>query len=229
MYVIGSSANGTGHNIVLQSASSELHSDFSEFGVVRSYGPGSELLEQGAPADDVFLIHDGIVKLVWTEPKGKQTILGLRWNGYLLGVPSAITGDASPMSAVTLVRSQLRRVTVRDFLDCLQRRADLGWKVHQIQCREISEHLNSLGELACCSARSRLARIFERFIAAGHAEIEGTKTRIRLPLKQKELAELIGVTPEHLSRILHDLSKDGLLYVRKGWIIVPEPHALATL
>ena len=229
MYVNGSSTNGTVHTVVLQSASLDLDSDFSEFGVVRSYGPGSELLEQGAPTDDVYLIHDGIVKLVWTEPKGKQTILGLRWNGCLLGVPSAITGDASPMSAVTLVRSLIRRVTAREFLECLQRRADLGWKVHQIHCREISEHLNSLGELACCSARSRLARIFERFIAAGHAEIEGAKTRIRLPLKQKELAELIGVTPEHLSRILHGLSNDGLVYVRKGWIILPDPHALATL
>jgi CRP-like cAMP-binding protein len=50
-----------------------------------------------------------------------------------------------------------------------------------------------------------------------------------LPLKQRELAELIGVTPEHLSRILNTLSKDGVLYVNKGWIVIPNPQALLAL
>jgi CRP-like cAMP-binding protein len=105
----------------------------------------------------------------------------------------------------------------------------LAWKVQQIHSRELCEQLNSLGELACCSARSRLARMFKRLIAAGHGSTDGKRNRVRLPLKQREVAELIGVTPEHLNRVLHALSKDGLLYIRKGWIVIPNPHALSSL
>jgi CRP/FNR family transcriptional regulator, cyclic AMP receptor protein len=228
MHVIGSSGSGDGCKPISPPAL-DLQSEFSELGVVRSYAPGAELLEQGTPAEEIYLIHEGIVKLVWTEPRGKQTILGLRWNGYPLGVFSAITGDASPISAVTLVRSLLQRISVQEFLARLRRSADLGWKMHQIHCRELSDHLNLLGELACCSARSRLARIFQRLIVAGQGEIEGKKTRVPMPLKQRELAELIGVTPEHLNRILRVLSKQGLLYVRNGWIVVPDPRVLDTL
>src|SRR5262245_28028995 len=97
-----------------------------------------------------------MVKLVWTEPKGKQTIVGLRWNGYPLGVPSVITGEASPMSVVTLVRSVLQRIPAVGFLERLHSNADLAWRMHQIHSRELCDQMNALGELACCPARSRL-------------------------------------------------------------------------
>src|SRR5262249_53646860 len=158
----------------------------------------------------IFVIHDGLVKLVWTEPQGRQSIVGLRWRGHLLGVPSAITGDTSPMSAVTLVRCEVQRISAEDFLQNLRTNPPLAWKMHEIHSRELCEQLNSLGELACCSARSRLARVFKRLVAAGQIEADGKRTRVRLPLKQREVAELIGVTPEHLNRILRSLSEDGL-------------------
>jgi len=206
----------------------DVDTDFEDLGVVRTYGPGMELLQQGTPADEIYLIRDGLIKLVWTEPKGKQGIVGLRSRGYLLGVPPAITGEKSPMSAVTLVRSVVQRISAQEFLECLRTSPRLAWKVQQIHSRELCEQLNFLGELACCSARSRLARMFKRLIAAGQGA-DSKRNRVRLPIKQREVAELIGVTPEHLNRILHALSKDGLLYVRKGWIVIPNPQALSAL
>jgi len=207
----------------------DVDSDFEDLGVVRTYGPGTELLQQGTPADEIYLIREGLVKLVWTEPKGKQGIVGLRWRGYLLGVPPAITGEKSPMSAITLVRSVMQRMSAQEFLECLRANPPLAWKMQQIHSRELCEQLNSLGELACCSARSRLARVFKRLIAAGQGASDGKRNRVRLPLKQREVAEIIGVTPEHLNRILHALSKDGLLHVRKGWIVIPNLQALSAL
>jgi CRP/FNR family transcriptional regulator len=207
----------------------DLGCNFGKLGVVRTYGPGSELLQQGTPADEIYLIHEGFVKLVWTEQQGRQSIVGLRWRGYLLGVPSAITGETCPMSAITLVRSVVQRISAQEFLECLRTNADLAWKMHEVHSRELCEQLNSLGELACCSARSRLAKVFKRLVAAGQTQAEGKKARVRMPLKQREVAELIGVTPEHLNRILHSLSKDGVLHVRKGWIVIPNLRALSML
>jgi len=213
----------------LPSPELDLDADFENLGIVRTYGPGSELLQQGTPADEIYLVHEGLVKLVWIEPRGRQSIVGLRWRGHLLGVPSAITGETSPMSAVTLVRSMMQRISTQDFLESLRTNPPLAWKMHEIHSRELCEQLNSLGELACCPARSRLARVFKRLVAAGQGQVDGKQTRVRLPLKQREVAELIGVTPEHLNRILRSLSKDGLLQVRKGWIVIPNLQALSAV
>src|SRR5437899_10937388 len=74
----------------------DLYREFERPPLVRSYSPGFELLQQGMPADHVYLIHDGAVKLVWTEAKGKETIVGLRWRESFLGVPSVITAGPCP-------------------------------------------------------------------------------------------------------------------------------------
>src|SRR5437868_2374771 len=121
----------------LPSSTPDLQSDFGKLGVVRNYSSGYELFLQGTPADDVYLIHEGMVKLVWGESKGKQAIVGLRWCGYLLGVPAVIMGEPCAMSAVTLVPSVLERISAEKFLDRLQTDADFAWKMHQFHSREL--------------------------------------------------------------------------------------------
>ena len=202
---------------------------FGDWGVVRSYPSRSELFQQGTPADDVYFIHQGIVKLVWGEATGKQTILGLRGDGSLIGVPAVVTGEPCPTSAVTLVPSVMERITAEKFLQRLQTDPDFAWQIHQIQSREVHEQLNWLGEMACCSARSRLRRVFSRLTEVSNVQKEGTHSRVQLPLKQREVAELIAVTPEHLSRLLHELSKDGLLHLQDGWIVIPDTQALDSI
>jgi CRP-like cAMP-binding protein len=206
------------------SSSADLQLDFGKWGVVRNYPSRSELFQQGTPADDVYLIHEGMVKLVWGESTGKQTILSLRASGSFIGVPAVVTGEPYLTSAVTLVPSILERIPAEKFLLRLQTDPDFAWKVHQIQSREVHEQLNWLGEMACCSARSRLQNFLGRLT---EVQKDGKRSRVRLPLKQKEVAELIAVTPEHLSRLLHELSRDGLLQLRRGWIVIPDPQAFA--
>jgi CRP/FNR family transcriptional regulator len=202
---------------------------FGDWGVVRSYPSRSGLFQQGNPADDVYFVHQGMVKLVWGEASGKQTILGLRRDGSLIGVPAVVTREPCPTSAITLVPSIMERITAEKFLQRLQTDPDFAWQIHQIQSREVHEQLNWLGEMACCSARSRLRRVFSRLTEVSNVQKEGTHSRVQLPLKQREVAELIAVTPEHLSRLLHELSKDGLLHLQDGWIVIPDTQALDSI
>jgi CRP-like cAMP-binding protein len=133
------------------------------------------------------------------------------------------------MTAVTIVPSIMERITAEKFLRRLQTDPDFAWQIHQIQSREVHEQLNWLGEMACCSARSRLRRVFSRLTEVSKVQREGTHSRVPLPLKQREVAELIAVTPEHLSRLLHELSKDGLLHLQDGWIVIPDTRLLDSI
>jgi len=203
-----------------------------KFGIVRAYPPGYELLPQGIPVETVCLIHDGIVKLVWNEPKGKESIVGLRWQGWFLGAPSVISDTPCPTSAITLTRSAIEHIPSETFLDRLQRDPNLGWELHQNQSREICEQFRWLGELACCSARSRLLYLLERLNSANGTGSGTRNLRSRLPLKRKDIADLIAVTPEHLSRLLSQLSREGYIDLNGGWIAIatgkrPGTHSAA--
>ena len=94
----------------------EVALELRDSGVVRSYPSRLELFQQGTPADDLYFIHQGMVKLVWGEASGKQTILGLRGDGCLIGVPAVVTGEPCPTTAVTLVPSVMQRITAEKFL-----------------------------------------------------------------------------------------------------------------
>jgi CRP-like cAMP-binding protein len=47
-----------------------------------------------------------------------------------------------------------------------------------------------------------------------------------LPLKRKELAAVIGVSPEHLSRTLSELAADGVIELRGQWIVIRDSKKL---
>ena len=139
------------NNLLLPSKILDLQTEFGKLGVIRVYGPGSELLQQGTPADDVYLIHEGAVKLVWVEAKGRETIVGLRWHGWFLGAPSVITAKPCPTTVITLIRSVVERIPAESFRSRLQKDADLAWKVHQIHsvCSFCSV---SFAHTRCCDA-----------------------------------------------------------------------------
>jgi CRP-like cAMP-binding protein len=47
-----------------------------------------------------------------------------------------------------------------------------------------------------------------------------------MPLKIEELAQMIAVSRQHLTKLLHELERDGILWRDKGWFIIPEPERL---
>jgi CRP/FNR family transcriptional regulator len=165
------------------------------------------------------------VKLVWVDSNGKEGIVGLRGSTSFLGITSVIMAGLCPTNAVTLIRSVVERIPAEKFLNHLRSDSNLAQQVHQIQSRELEEQLAWMGELTCCSARSRLVSLLRRLVTF-NGSTNGPR-RGRLPLKRKELAEFIGVTPEHLSRLLHGIARDDRILLRDGWVVLPDPRVSA--
>ena len=194
------------------------------FGTLRSYPEGTQLYAQGDAAEDVYLIHRGVVKLIWGNETGREAILGLRWPNWFLGAPERIAACSNSASAVTVVPSTLERIPGDRFLSLLHANSDFAMRVQEAQSLEILEQMISLGELACTSARSRLERLLRHLTSSVPQHVCLPDARLQLPLKRKELAALLAITPEHLSRILRDMADDGAISLRNEWIIVQQPR-----
>src|SRR5437588_12358574 len=65
MVISRSSLHPSLHRKTLASDSLDHSFDFGDLGMVRNYPSRSELFQQGTPADDVYFIREGMVKLVW--------------------------------------------------------------------------------------------------------------------------------------------------------------------
>jgi CRP-like cAMP-binding protein len=200
-------------------------------GPLQRYPPAIELFKQHAQAQDIYIVEHGLVKLIRLNQEGREMILGLRSPGWVLGDASVVLQKPYAASAFTLTYCHLRRIPAESFIELLQTNAHISWYFHQLQSREIYNQIGHMEGLGFLSARHRLEQLLWQLVSTqrlnnSQEEDLREETRLNLPLKQTEIAELIAVTPEHLSRVLKQMQNEGILRREKGWIIIADPQKL---
>jgi CRP-like cAMP-binding protein len=193
-----------------------------------SYPRGTELLQQGAPVREVYFIDSGFLKSVYLDHSGRQIIVGLCLPGAMVGTASVIVQRPSPVTVATMTRCQLCRITAKEFLLLVKTSPQFAWYVQKEQSREIYKQVACTVELGCHSARQRLERLLWEMTAVPAALKSKHRIKMRLPMKYWEIAELVSVTREHLSRLLKQMQEEGLILRKKDWLIIPDRQRLSS-
>jgi len=161
---------------------------------------GTIILGQDAPCEYVWLLRDGLVRLSYTTQDGRETTLGLRTAGWFAGAANVMTSVPSVCSVKTLTPCLASRIAAKDFAEILARRAKLTRHFLSSLCCELLAQTSAQARLMSESAEQRLAT----FMRERQQQYPQWRTVDTLPLlKQRELAQLLSITPEHLSRLLH--------------------------
>ena len=191
------------------------------------YPVGTVLVRQGCEPGDIFFIEEGLAKLVRIDGNGREQILGLRGPGWILGAAFVLVGRSHPASVVAVTACMLKRLSREAFLEMMAEQPALSWHVHRMHSREVLSQFHHMADLGVKTARQRLERVLRRLVGVTNPDHDGEEVRLLSPLKRWELASLIAVTPEHLSRLLRQLRDDGVIRVHKGWIVIPDMERLA--
>jgi CRP/FNR family transcriptional regulator len=197
------------------------------FSPAHVYPEGVELFRQGALLQEVFYIASGVVKLVRSDREGNEAILGLALPGAWLGSAAAIAQWPSPVASVTSTRVLLQRIPTNVFCELLERDPDVSRRIHQAHARELCRQAFWLAQLSSVPARLRLERVLRQLITALGLRGSAGGVRLQLPLRHWELAQLVAVSPEHLSRLLKDMDAQGVVRREKGWVVVPDLSRLS--
>lgn len=192
------------------------------------YPRGVELFRQGTPPEEVLYVDGGIVKLVHTDRDGEEIILDLAFAGAWLGSAAAVVDLPSPVTAITCTRASLQRIPVQVFCDLLERDPDLSRRIREVHARELCRQTGWMAQLSSRTSRERLERIMRQLILALGLTASSRGIRLQLPLRHWEIARMIAVTPEHLSRLLKQMQGEGVIRREKGWVIVPDLNRLCS-
>jgi len=186
------------------------------------FGPQETIFRQGVPVAGLYVVCQGLAKLKFRAPSEKRLLIRFCGPGDLL------EGDFSEghvMSAVAVDPVVVTLLPKELALGLFERRPELAVEVARRLSRE---WYTLLGRLACFahgSVKERLARglleLGERF---GVRREEGL--RIELPLSLREVAEMIGASPQTASQELHALANRGLIKVAWPTISILDPDAL---
>ncbi len=189
------------------------------------YEPGVDLTSQGEVAACVYLVVEGLVKLVHALPDGGERIVELLGEKDFVGVHSAVLAESCFETAVTLTKCRLARWRASEFLVRLKCDAGLAVQV----CRMISRHVRALQcrlvESGVQPARRRFEVLLQWFAERGTRGPVKPAVGFDLPLTRDELSEFLFVTPFQVSRLLSAAEKDGII-ARQGRHIRVLPAAL---
>jgi CRP-like cAMP-binding protein len=174
--------------------------------------PCTSLFLEGQSASEAFYLETGGCKLVRRRPDAGDVIVGLRSASQFLSADVVILGRPHLFSAVTLTTCWISRLSAGRFRDLVKSSPELSWYLHKLQSELLYMECGQIAELGGCSARDRLLHFLER-LHTGDARDGNTadEVRIQVPLKQREIAQLLAIAPAYLCLLISQLEREGAL------------------
>lgn len=172
-----------------------------------AYAPQETIYMEEDPADYVFMVRSGIVKICKFLADGRRQITGFAFPGDMFGLES---GGAYSYSAETVTQASVealphRRLDAVFAADPALQRLFLNTVVNGLV--NAQEQMLLLGRR---TARERLAW-FLLMLAERGGNDEGADDGIRLAMTASDIADFLGLTIETVSRMTSQLKREGVI------------------
>jgi CRP-like cAMP-binding protein len=188
--------------------------------------PGDTVFRQGDPCLGLYWLDSGLSVLRKSDDQGRAAIVRIAHGRQVLGYRAFFERQSHAATAVALIETHvcfIESATAWELLN--QHPAVSAGFLHRI-----AEDLRLAEETRLFAiyqpARARLAALLlELKDRLGQVDDEGVLT-IQLPLSRTQLAELLGVRPETISRAMGALEADKVATFGGGVAKVPDLDGL---
>jgi CRP-like cAMP-binding protein len=172
---------------------------------VTGFQRGTTLFVQGDPADRLFAVLDGWVKLARETASGQESVIGVVGRGESFAEAAAFQGGRFPVDAVVVEQARLLVIPAQRFLGHLREKPEIAFNI----LAAMSRHLRSLvQQIEQLSTRTTVERVAEFLLTL--AEGGASRADVPLPLDKGLIAGRLGMRPETLSRALARLRVEGV-------------------
>jgi CRP-like cAMP-binding protein len=177
------------------------------------------IYSEGSPADTLFFVESGLVKIYKRGDDNKEIILEIVSGNELLGDEALGTQQTRASSAEVLQEGVIYVIPRPVFLRLCEQRGEL-WRELSVLLLERNRQLEKKIELLCLhDVEYRILYYMAQLAKTFGAK--GSGSEYSIPLSQGELASLIGATRETTSTTLNALARRGVIRLGRRQLIVP--------
>jgi CRP/FNR family cyclic AMP-dependent transcriptional regulator len=205
-----------------QTPATKNKGDFDPNAFLATIGAGRKLallskkhtiFTQGDPADSVFYIQTGKVKLTVVSKTGKEATIGILGEGDFFGEGSLAGQTLRMGSATTMTDCAVLRIDKKAMMAVLHREHEISdMFVAYLLARNIRYEEDLVDQLFN-SSEKRLARILLLLARFGK---EGQPETVIPKISQEALAEMIGTTRSRVSFFMNRFRKLGFIHYNGG-------------
>lgn len=188
--------------------------------------PGQTAIHEGDPADSLFNVVSGTVKLFKLLADGRRQITGFLVPGDFLGI---VLNERYAYSAEAVDRVHLCRFPRRRFETLLGEMPRLERRLLGAASNELVAAQDQMLLLGRKTAQEKVAS-FLRMLARRTARQRSPVTSIGIAMSRNDIADYLGLTTETVSRSLTRLKEAGVIAsTRRGRIELLDEEALRAL
>jgi CRP/FNR family cyclic AMP-dependent transcriptional regulator len=196
--------------------------------VIESYDRREVIFLPGDDRTHVFLVIEGVVKLVRLSEDGREIIISTAEAGEIFGELALVNNGPHDTMAEMMSNGKIASIDVEVLEELLEEMPKLSLIIARVMGFRRMLLEAKLEDLAFRNVPARLAKfLLEEAASKGR----GDGSRIVLPsyYSQQEIGSMIGSTRETTSHFLNDFRKSGLIDFNKRLISILNPQKLAEL
>lgn len=207
----------------LRGVDERVRGEITSRSIRRALNARDPIYFSGDPADTVYWIESGRVKVSRVSDDGRELTFRHFFAGDMFGEDCMMDGVRRDNCAHALESTALLCLAGADFRQLLSREGALALAVARASCQRVRELEFVLSETVFRTVRGRVAagllRLYER----------GSDQDKTIRVTHQEMANLAGSTRETTTSVLHGLREAGLLKMANRRVTVLDPEALARL
>jgi CRP/FNR family cyclic AMP-dependent transcriptional regulator len=176
---------------------------------------GDILVFEGEPAEALYFVSAGVVKVFKTSADGKEQILRIIRPGDTFNDVPAL-GGVNLASAAAMSVAVLHGIKKKDLETLSREYPQVALNVIKVLSLRVQEMIALVEDLSFRHVNGRVAKILLEY--AGNGE--------RPRLTQQEMAAMIGTAREMVGRSFRNLEAEGAIKIERNRIIIADYAAL---
>ncbi len=235
LYPLAMSAISDDEKRRLLKASSLFHGlSESELGTIASVvrlvsvNARQQLFHRGDAASQLYIVVRGRLKALATAADGHEIVFNIVGPGEVIGELATLNATARTATVQAIDVCELLSLRQSDLFEFLRTHPDAAIKL----CRVLAARVSNLSELVTDMQFLKLPfRLAKKLITMGNSygQEQDDGLRIKLKLSQEEWGDLVGATRESINKQFRAWTKEGLIHLDRGCIVLAQREAIERL
>jgi len=192
----------------------------------KTYTAGETIFYEGDDCHGLYFVESGLVGVRKIDAEGSHVLLRLANPGDTLGYRPLLAGEPHRAGAEALQSSRVCFLPTKIMRRLLISNPELGAGFLKRTAKALGAADERFFESVTLTARIRFIHLLiilrER---CGHI-VEDGSLFLELPLTRRDIASMLGIRAESLSRLVHEIEAEGLIHFSGSQVTVANPDSL---
>ncbi len=187
-----------------------------------------EIVIQGRPYRALYVLNEGLALRYKILSDGRRQVLNLVVPGDLIGLSTTLF-ETAIASVSSLTDVSISPIQFKNLFDLFRLSPRLAAALFWVSARESGIYAERLAAVGRRTAYERLAHLVLELLTRLQAVGKATETSFEVPLTQEMFADALGLSIQHVNRMIRNLREEGLAAVNGHLVTIHDMEALIRL